>query len=192
MNLKTYWNIRTEIIRRGYEHEIDWAESLQPVDCPDVFFSEYAWVVCNSGMPNQVARIIWDRIKTALQDGKPVISALGHKGKASGIQYVFDHRQELFKAYLTSEDKLVFIRELPWIGPISTWHLAKNYGMDVVKPDRHLQRISTHYQTKTEDLCKTLSIGTGDRIATVDYVLWRAANLGLWEKLCPVEVNSKS
>jgi len=31
---------------------------------------------------------------------------------------------------------------LPFIGPVTVWHLAKNFGLITAKPDRHLARIS--------------------------------------------------
>ena len=61
--------------------------------------------------------------------------------------------------------------------PITCWHLAKNYGHDCAKPDRYLTRIAG--AEGTHDLCARLAKETGDRIATVDLVIWRAANLGL-------------
>ena len=51
--------------------------------------------------------------------------------------------------------------------------------MDVAKPDRHLVRISEVSGETAEALCQRLSDASGDRVATVDLVIWRAANLGV-------------
>jgi hypothetical protein len=51
--------------------------------------------------------------------------------------------------------------------------------MNVAKPDRHLERIAERTGETVADLCARLAAVSGDRIATVDYVLWRAAESGL-------------
>jgi hypothetical protein len=51
--------------------------------------------------------------------------------------------------------------------------------MDVCKPDRQLMRIAGRYRMTPEELCSTLAKKTGERIGTVDSVIWRAANLGM-------------
>ena len=72
---------------------------------------------------------------------------------------------------------MAWLQTLPFIVPITVYHLAKNYGFDCAKPDRHLVRIAG--AEGTHELCARLARETGDRIATVDVVIWRAANLKL-------------
>ena len=43
----------------------------------------------------------------------------------------------------------------------------------------HLERVASHYQTTPDALCMALAAATGDRVATVDVVIWRACNLGI-------------
>ena len=45
--------------------------------------------------------------------------------------------------------------------------------------DRHLTRLAAREGTTPAVLCDRLALATGDSRATVDIVLWRAANLGL-------------
>jgi hypothetical protein len=66
MQISKYQFLRTEITSLGYSDEIDWAQSLQPVADPDEFWCEFAWVVLNSGMKNQVAAGIWRRVRPAV------------------------------------------------------------------------------------------------------------------------------
>jgi hypothetical protein len=75
-------------------------------------------------------------------------------------------------------DKLSFFESLPWIGPITKYHLAKNFGVECCKPDRHLVRIARQYDMTPDELCRKLAEETGNSVNTVDTVLWRAANLG--------------
>jgi len=178
MDASEYLTIKQKLIDSGYSDEIDWSENVAAPETPMQFFIQYGWVVVNSGMKNQVAEKIWDRITEALAEGKSSSAVFGHKGKTEAIDYVFNHRDTIFREYQEASDKLAYFESLPWIGKITKWHLAKNVGMDVCKPDRHLVRIATRYNTDPDKLCRRLSEETGDRIVTVDMVLWRAANLG--------------
>ncbi|MGV8041499.1 MAG: hypothetical protein AB2L07_16035 [Thermoanaerobaculaceae bacterium] len=67
---------------------------------------------------------------------------------------------------------------LPWIGPATSRHLAKNLGLNVAKPDRHLVRIAeaTGYPS-AEILCRAIAAEVGDTVAVVDVVLWRFASI---------------
>lgn len=167
------------IVQAGYGAEIDWAQNVLPVADALTFWSEYAWVVLNSGMKNQVAQGIWSRVRPAVLSGSSASTVFGHAGKAAGIDKLYAERDSLYAAYSQAGDKMGFIRSLPWIGPITCFHLAKNYGFDCAKPDRHLVRIAGAGAESVDDLCRRLAVATQQRVATVDLILWRAANLGL-------------
>lgn len=177
MTTEQYQHLRAKIAELGYAAEIQWAQTVQPVSCAYHFWLEYAWVVLNSGMKNQIAQKIWDKVRPVVEAGRSASEVFGHVGKCKAIDYVWQHREKLFQDYLKDTDKIEFLKILPWIGPITCWHLAKNYGFDCAKPDRHLVRIAGAEGVDT--LCRRLAAATHDRVATVDLVIWRAANLGL-------------
>lgn len=179
VTVSKYLELKSAIVAAGYAHEIEWAESVKPVSNPLAFWGEYGWVVMNSGMKNQIARTIWERVRPHVLSGGSAHDVFGHKGKASAIDRVYVEREKLLQEYLQTPDdqKIEWLRGLPWIGGITCWHLAKNYGFDVAKPDRHLVRIAG--DEGVHALCSRLANATGDRIATTDLVLWRAANLGI-------------
>ena len=179
MKVKDFWELYTKVVQRGYQEEIDWQENLKPCEDANTFLQEYIWVVLNSGMKNQVARKIYERIKKALATGQPINRVFRHKGKVTAILNMGLAADKIFKMYQDAEDKLVFLETLSFIGKTTKYHLAKNLGLDVCKPDRHLVRIAKQFNTDCFALCKKLSKEAGLRIATVDVVLWRAANLGL-------------
>jgi len=178
LTAERYCELRAELAACGYQDEYEWCQGVTAPDDAMAFFFEYGWVVVNSGMRNQVAEKIWGRILDSLRTGGRVADAFGHPGKAAAIQRAFDEREELFVAYIASADKVSFLAEMPWIGPITKWHLAKNFGVDCAKPDRHLSRLAAREGVSVDELCARLATATGDRVATVDLVLWRAANLG--------------
>ena len=179
MDLATYESLHEQIIERGYGSDIEWSESIKPPASPQHLFSEYGWVVVNSGMKNQIAEKIWDRIQVALRTGLSVRSAFGHPGKSAAIQQAWNDMEGVFLQFQEADDVLAWCESLPWIGPITKYHLAKNLGVNCAKPDRHLERIAKASGETVADLCARLSEASGERVATVDYVIWRAANLGV-------------
>jgi len=183
MQVQHYLNLKQQVIDAGYESEVAWAESDRQCNSPDEFSREHAFVVCNSGMKAQIAQPIFERVWRRLNTGLAIDdSVFGNVAKRISIQYVFDNRKELFRVFRKlkdTEDKLTFLRTLPHIGPTTVYHLAKNFGVDCCKPDRHLTRIASASRETPEQLCERLSRATGDNLATVDMVIWRAANLGL-------------
>lgn len=170
--------LRQKVIDAGYGEEIKFHETVfAPFDA-DEFFGEYMWVVLSAGMKNQIARLIESRIYEAWDKKLPTSSAFRHQGKVKAIDQVKDYKELYFKGWQDAPDKLAYLETLPWIGSITKYHLAKNLGMDIAKPDRHLVRIAAHYNESPQGLCESLSRETGYRIATVDLIIWRAANLG--------------
>lgn len=180
MRLSEYLDIKQAVIEAGYAHDIDWAQTVAaPVDA-DAFATALVYVICNSGMRAQVARQIFERIMVELRAGRKVTRRVfGHKGKVAAIEDLWARREELLTQYRAAPDKVAFLAGVKFIGKITKWHAAKNLGADVMKPDRHLVRIADRYQLTPHELCQRLADATGDRIGTVDVVLWRAANLGI-------------
>jgi len=179
MKTDLFLELRQKIIDAGYGNEIVWQESLKPCDNANDFCYEYIWVVISSGMKNQVARQIFIKVHEALLNGEGAGTVFKHQGKVKAIDKMWnDYRQE-FEKYQQADDKLEFLKSLPYIGDITKYHLAKNLGENFVKPDRHLVSIAKSYNTTPTELCERLSKETGYRIATVDLIIWRAANLGM-------------
>jgi len=180
MNPHKYLDLKGSLLEvEEYMQDIAWAESVEPCTSSDVFFLEFVFVVCNSGMKAQIARQIFNRLKDAMINRTSLWDAFKHPGKLGAIGYVWAIRNKLFTDYILSKDKLEFCKSLPWIGNITKYHLYKNLGGDCVKPDRHLVRIAKLYDADCFTMCQKLSDITGDRVGTVDYVIWRAANLGM-------------
>lgn len=186
MRVETYRLLQTLITHAGFGDDVTWAENVGECESADEFAREHAFVVCNSGMRAKTACGIFRKVQVALSEGRPLLEVFGHEHKCYSIQHVYDHRQELFAKYKevvandrteTKEEVMAFLRTLPHIGPTIVFHLAKNMGLNIAKPDRHLQRIAAFYETTPHELCRRLSEKTGLRIATIDTIIWRAASL---------------
>ncbi|MCK5611819.1 hypothetical protein KAR91_58660 [Candidatus Pacearchaeota archaeon] len=179
MSPEKYLDLKQAIIDRGYSSEIDWAEDVEQCTDSATFCQQFIFIVCNSGMKNQIAVQIYKKILQAIIDGVDISEVFGHKGKVSAIKDVIKNQTKYFTGYCLSEDKLEFCKSLPWIGDITKYHLYKNLGGDCVKPDRHLVRIAKKYGIDCFEMCQKLSDRIGDKVRTVDLVIWRAANLGM-------------
>lgn len=177
ITLERFELIEAAIRARGYGPTIDWTESLSPPDEPEAFAKQTIYVICNSGMANTVAAVIFDRCMEALQNGRSATSVFRHPGKSLAIDAIWEERDRHFTDYLAADDKVAALRRLPWIGDITALHLAKNFGANVAKPDVHMERLARAEATTVKDLCARLSAETGYRAATIDTILWRACAL---------------
>lgn len=132
----------------------------------------------SAGMKNQIARKIHERFRRNFPD----FAIIGHLGKRKAIEQMWheypDHFVRLQRHRTVLSDVLKILDELPWIGPITKYHLAKNLGFQVAKPDRHLVRIAKHFGYRdVQVMCAEIGNSTGDSIPVVDLILWRYANL---------------
>lgn len=179
ITLLRFRQIEAALREAGYGPIIEWSETIPAPADADAFAREAIYVICNSGMKNAVAAPIFERCMTALTDGRSAATEFGHPGKREAIDRIWLEREELFARYKASTEPIVFLRTLPWIGEVTSYHLAKNLGADVAKPDVHMERLARRERTTTHRLCRRLSRQTGYRIATIDTVLWRACADGL-------------
>lgn len=159
--------------------DIAWAEACTGPASAEQFARETIFVICNSGMHHKVARQIFGRVMDCLENRQAVATAFRHEGKAAAIESIWRQREVHLAGYLAAVDKVAFCETLPWIGGITKYHLAKNFGADVAKPDVHLQRLADMEGCTPQQLCERLSAASGLRVATVDTVLWRACATGV-------------
>lgn len=174
------------LIAADYPDDIEWSQSVTFPESPTEFALEFTWVVINSGMKWKVAYgIFHDRVRPALIERGIIGDAeFAHPGKQAAINRIWRERARLFEQFKTAyasgpEVALAFCVGLPWIGDVTKFHLAKNFGVDCAKPDRHLERVAEAAGTDTHTLCAAISRAHGDRVATVDYVIWRACEMGV-------------
>ena len=165
--------------KAGYSAAIEWSENIRPPANADQFAAEAIYVICNSGMANRVAVPIFERCMLALRQGQSAALVFGHPGKASAIDSIWKRRRSLFRKLHEAEDLIEFCGSLPWVGPVTRLHLAKNLGADVAKPDVHLNRLAAPTGESAQGLCDRLASETGYRAATIDLILWRACANGI-------------
>ena len=179
ITVKRFRRIEAILRAAGHGDAIEWSESVMPPVGAGEFAEQAIYVICNSGMKNAVAVPIFERCMIALRGGNSASTVFGHPGKRVAIDLIWADRDVLFAAYRDAPDQLAFLRDLPWIGGVTAYHLAKNLGGDFAKPDVHLERLARRDRTTTHKLCKRLARRSGYRIGTIDTILWRACADGV-------------
>lgn len=173
-----YQNAKKHVLTHGYKDEVEWCEKREPFGfcTTDTFFFEYVYVVLNAGMKEQIARKIYERF---CKDLDP--STIGHLGKRKAVKAALEHYTNWFEALKSAENdeiRIERLNNLPWIGDITKYHLARNIGIDCVKPDRHLVRLAEQFRFKTpHDMCVEIQRYTKERLGVIDVILWRYCNL---------------
>jgi hypothetical protein len=192
----SYLDAKQLVISAGYAHEIDWQEDVRFDGLTEErFLREYAWVVFSSGFRESVLRNKFDRLAIAflgLTNASEValnrrscrraaLRVFGHQGKVRAVldacKLIHLDGFASFRSQLKAGG-VEFIDRLPFMGPATSYHLAKNIGLDVVKPDRHLVRIAHGSGFESpHDFCESINAVVGDALAVVDIVIWRYATL---------------
>lgn len=179
ITLRRFRRLERAVHDAGHHADSTWPEKLVPPKSAERFAEAAVYVIVNSGMKYAVAQTIFARCMEKLHQHGKVRRIFGHPGKARAIERIWSQRQRLFEAYQEANDKLEFCASLPWVGPVTKFHLAKDLGVDVAKPDVHLARLARHDRTTVERLCRRLARKTGYRVATIDTILWRACATGI-------------
>jgi len=175
---------------KGFGQEIDRFENPPTLDEMDdrEILEEYAWVVFSSGMSNAVIEAKWREITEAFRYFNPnkimedpdavrrnALDVFRHQKKVDAVIQV---ARLLFEEGLAlrlkiKEDPLSALNGLPFMGPKTKYHLARNLGFNYIKPDRQLVRLASKYEMTPFELCELIHQKTGRRLATIDAVLWR-------------------
>ncbi len=170
------------------------------------FAYEVFYVICVAGFKQDYAKIICNKI-IYLAQKKPDLNLedlkciYNHSGKIKAILKVWQNRdmyQKKFYELHTLEEKLNFLETLPYIGPITKYHLARNLGLNFVKYDIWIQRLgvalygdinllnlvnNSKLSPQVEAACNRMFAdihkNTGEKIGFIDAILWRACQKGL-------------
>jgi 3-methyladenine DNA glycosylase Tag len=183
----------------NYADELDWANSISPETFRNLrakrFLSEYCWVVYASGFKVSTVEAIFPNLRTAFKEFeledlgkmksiKPVLAAFNNERKANsfleGSKLIAKEGFSAFKKRLRKEG-LDMLEQLPGIGPITKYHLAKNIGLvDEAKPDIWLVRAADVCSSTVQELVAFLSEKYSMSRHAVDVILWRyGADKGL-------------
>ncbi len=191
-----YLDVKEAVLAAGFSDEVDWQDDLRVSDLTETrFLTEYAWVVFSSGFRESILRAKFSALRLAFgrfasaqeiwrnrsRCRRQALEVFGHRGKVSAVlecsRRIHAKGFNSIRSELNSRGASA-LRDLPYMGPITSLHLAKNIGIDVVKPDRHLIRIAEHsgYDTPLE-MCSEIQALVGDALSVIDVVIWRYATI---------------
>jgi hypothetical protein len=204
-----YLTAKERVIEAGFADEIDWQEgvSLDDLDEP-TFLRESAWVVLSAGFRETVLRhrfgqisrafLYWDSADLIIAQRETcrtnALVAFGNQRKINAVLEIVERVAgtgiDTIRRQIISRST-EFLEELPFIGPVTACHLAKNLGMPMVKSDRHLRRLATKtgYESAGR-MCRVISELVGDSLSVIDVVLWRCATIKHGESVCPFAKNA--
>lgn len=192
--IRSYLDIKRRLVDSGWGDEIDWQDGLNFQEVTELdFLRETAWVVLSAGMAERVIQAKfpmiteafhgWDSADVIVQNRRAIRrTALGVFNHEAKIGSILEIAWTVSKAGFPrikeciAREREQFLATLPYVGPVTALHLAKNLGLDVAKPDRHLVRIAevAGYDSAGA-LCSRIADIVGDRVSVVDLVLWRFA-----------------
>lgn len=182
---------------RERDYDTKWVYKVSPdTIAPQEFFEEYIWVVyaCNFDV-------------THLEDlWKPLREAYGKydsldRTSRQGVLDVINSERKWNAVYRTALimqgfgwnefrklclDEIDSMTSLGFIGPVTKFHLARNLGFDVAKPDRWMCRIANRLGWESvNSMCEYLSKKYSMSMKEIDITLWKyVSDLGLDKTDC--------
>lgn len=182
-------------MKAGFIREAEWQLSLAADSFTESdLLREAAWVVLCSGFRENIVRNIFDYISLCFCDWESAseivrhqdlcretaLLRLNHARKIDAILSICRTVHELGFGEVNERIQRAPYEELmsfPFIGPVTAFHLAKNLGFPVAKPDRHLSRLASWIGINdVQKMCSLISNETGDPVPYVDLILWRVAS----------------
>ena len=176
----------------GLESEVAWQRGACPEELLEsTFLREAAWVVLCSGFREAIVRRVFDYVSlcycdwesaAAISEAGPACvfaasAAFGNTAKLSALVDIAKRIERQGFAAVKAGilcDPIATLRQFPFIGPVTVWHLAKNLGFDTAKPDRHLVRIAEYYGfDHPHAFCAAIAQASGEPVKVVDLVVWR-------------------
>lgn len=194
--MSAYYAAQAVVLTHGFGQELESQRSVSPVSLTESrLLREAAWVILGCGLSARVVAARFHHLSSAFLDWRSAaeiaadaqacrcraLKHFSHPGKIDAIlvftSHVTAHSFDQVRSRVMS-DPIGYLSQFPYFGPATSLHLAKNIGLQVAKPDRHLVRLAhaTGY-TNPAHLCADISRSTGDPVAVVDLVLWRYATL---------------
>src|SRR5690349_25036953 len=85
--------------------------------------------ICHASVTPGVGRRTFERCMRALELGSTSRVGFRHPAKAAAIDRIWHEREQLFRDYTASSDKMRFLSALPWIGPVTKHSLARRLGL---------------------------------------------------------------
>ncbi len=191
-----YFRGALDFALKYYEKEVLDCQGVRLQDVTlEKFFLEYVWVVHATGFNAKVVGKMMGGL-VAAYGGVAELSSKGRDEAVAPVLMVCNNPQKAGAVWKTSRilrdgaakhgweayrdahlSDPVKLAELPYIGRITCYHLARNIGLlEFVKPDLHLIRMADHWGYEDPvSMCEAVR-PDGMPLGIVDLVLWYAAS----------------
>jgi hypothetical protein len=196
--VQMFLTAKEAVVRAGYAWEIEWQEErcLETLT-ETLFMREVSWVILSSGMREAVVAKVFEPLAVCFGGLKSPRFIVGnrrvcvaralkifrHRGKLMAIVKAAEWVQEVGVGGAIELLRLhgpKALEHLPFLGPATAAHLAKNLGVRVAKADRHLTRLANAVAMRSPgELCESIAGHLREDVGVVDVVLWRACVLGV-------------
>jgi len=189
-----YLNAKQAVVQAGFLSEIDWQGRVRAEDLTESqFLREAAWTVLSAGMNESIIRKHFPAITDAfmgwssaveIADTREVcrrraLAVFRHRAKINAIIAIAQKVAALSIDWIRHQVLCYgvhYLRRFPFIGPVTSFHLAKNIGLPVAKPDRHLVTIARLLGAgSVQTMCESIAEETCDPVPVIDVVFWRYA-----------------
>ena len=188
-------------------------EIRESLACPkklsnDEFANAAAYVILAGGFSQKMAKKIHRTIMEKMPKNPSVddlLKIFNNKNKINAICKIWNNRDKYcYEYYALSNlnDKLNYLQKLPHIGKITSNHLARNLGENVVKYDIWIQRLGVlyggnraleqkidngnldaHIKKCCDNMFEHLESETDLPRGYIDVVLWKSCQNGLIKEL---------
>lgn len=172
---------------------------------PDEFAWHCIYVILAGGFSQKTAKKIHKTIINSITTNDAnfdlLIKIFNNKNKINAICKIWQNREQFCNEYYKCTDtdsRVKYLQKLPHIGKITSNHLARNLGEDLVKYDIWIQRLGVAYSGNKDlynridngNLCDEIKNACDDMFAHlvnetnlprgyIDVVLWKSLQSGL-------------
>jgi len=197
MSLLETFRLAEAFVTDHYPQDLEWSRGAIQKNIDEIteddFFAEYAFAVYVSGFRASVVQKHWPNIRDAYaQFTVNYVVALPEEVYSEAIKIIANERKvrSIIKGAKLIADKgwpkireevkkdLDALKQLPYIGDVLKYQVARNLGFDVIKPDVHLIRMAEHYQLDPFEMCEKIKAETGLPLHVIDTIIWRASERG--------------
>ncbi|HWI51297.1 MAG TPA: hypothetical protein VNT01_04070 [Symbiobacteriaceae bacterium] len=194
MNTHALWDHAMDHLKATADHPDEMLNkwrSETPDRCTDrELLAEYGWVVISCGLTPHVAIKHWPRMTEAFRNWQPLevagnripvrIAALNVIKNPRKLDHILDFADDLARepglmqrlAAMDLKQVMAKLATLPFVGANNRYHLARDLGYDVVVKTGPVPRLAAYLETTSEALCERIAAEQGERVRTVDLVLW--------------------
>jgi hypothetical protein len=187
-------------VQEKFPEDIEWSRKALLLTTSSItkqhFYAEYCFGVWVAGFKYSIVKAKWEDFTQAYFNFRPEVIVEEENAywvkeeckklianirkidatiKCAKIINDIEDWQSWLDEVRKNIDKL---KELPYVGDITKYQLARNIGVDCIKPDVHLLRLAKYYKMNVFDVCQKIADETGSTLHRVDTVIWRSCEQG--------------